>query len=121
MQYRDQGFSRNVIAKTQKVGRSSVSEVFRRTDHFNLSYEDLKELTENEVYRKFFPERYQSEGLYTLPNYEKVHKVLQGVGVTLKLLWQEYVDKCKDTDGIAVGYTKFCEDYQKYIDQLLIY
>lgn len=52
MQYRDQGFSRNVIAKTQKVGRSSVSEVFRRGDHFNLSYEDLKELTESQLQKR---------------------------------------------------------------------
>ncbi|SFK44053.1 hypothetical protein SAMN04488569_105217, partial [Marinilactibacillus piezotolerans] len=37
MQYRDQGFSRNMIAKTQKVGRSSVSDVFQRADRFNLS------------------------------------------------------------------------------------
>lgn len=57
MQYRDQGFSRNMIAKTQKVGRSSVSEVFKRADELNLSYEDVKELSDNEVYRKFFPGR----------------------------------------------------------------
>src|SRR5699024_7458206 len=112
MQYRDQGFSRNMIAKTQKVGRSSVSEVFKRADELKLTYEDIKELPDNEVYRKFFPERHQSEVLYTLPDYEKIHKELQRVGVTLKLLWQEYVDRCKDTNGIPVGYTKFCEDYQ---------
>ncbi|MBZ6527255.1 hypothetical protein HYQ40_05640 [Aerococcaceae bacterium DSM 111021] len=57
MQCRDQGFSRNMIAKTQKVGRSSVSEVFKRADELNLSYEDVKELSDNEVYRKFFPGR----------------------------------------------------------------
>lgn len=117
MQYRDQGFSRNMIAKTQKVGRSSVSEVFKRADELKLTYEDIEELSDNEVYRKFFPERHQSEVLYTLPDYEKIHKELQGVGVTLKLLWQEYVDHCKDTNGIPVGYTKFCEDYQRHIDQ----
>lgn len=117
MQYRDQGFSRNMIAKTQKVGRSSVSEVFKRADKLKLTYEDIEELSDNEVYRKFFPERHQSEVLYTLPDYEKIHKELQGVGVTLKLLWQEYVDLCKDTNGIPVGYTKFCEDYQRHIDQ----
>ncbi|API88049.1 integrase [Marinilactibacillus sp. 15R] len=117
IQYRDQGFSRNMIAKTQKVGRSSVSDVFKRADELNLSYEDIKELSDKEAYRLFFPERYQSEVLYTLPEYDKIHKELQSVGVTLKLLWQEYVDQCNDTNGIAVGYTKFCEDYQKHIDQ----
>lgn len=117
MQYRDQRFSRNMIAKTQKVGRSSVSDVFQKADRFNLSCEDIKELSKNEVCRKFFPERHQSEVLYSLPNYENIHKELQGVGVTLKLLWQKYVDRCKKADGIAVGYTKFCEDYQKHIDR----
>lgn len=117
MQYRDQGLSRNMIAKTQKTGRSSVSEVFKRADQLSISYEDIKELSDNEVYRKLFPERHQSEVLYTLPDYEKVHQELQGVGVTLKLMWQEYIDECKTTNGIAVGYTKFCEDYQKHIDQ----
>ncbi|MFL2095832.1 hypothetical protein [Marinilactibacillus psychrotolerans] len=32
IQYRDQGFSRNMIAKTQKIGRSSVSDDFKRAD-----------------------------------------------------------------------------------------
>lgn len=29
MKYRDQGLSRNMIAKTKKVGKSSVSAVFK--------------------------------------------------------------------------------------------
>ena len=47
----------NMIAKTQKVGRSSVSEVFKWADELKLTYEDIEELSDNEVYRKFFPER----------------------------------------------------------------
>lgn len=117
MKYRDQGISRNMIAKTQKVGRSSVSEVFTRADQLRLSYDKIKALSDNEIYRTFFPDRHQSEILYTFPDYEKVHKELQGVGVTLKLLWQEYVDRCKQANDIAVGYTKFCEEYQKHIDK----
>ncbi|MGI6362174.1 MAG: IS21 family transposase [Bacillota bacterium] len=117
LQYREQGLSRNAIAQTQKVGRSSVSDVFRRADELNLSYTDVAALTDQEVYRRIFPERHQSEDLYTQPDYEKIQKDLQGTGVTLKLLWQEYIDHCKQTGGIAVGYTKFCQDYQRYIDQ----
>lgn len=117
MKYRDQGLSRNMIASTQRVGRSSVSEVFQRADELKISYADIAPLSDEEVYRKFFPERYQSEVLYALPDYEQVHKELQGVGVTLKLLWQEYVTRCKESNGMAVGYSKFCEDYQKHIDK----
>lgn len=117
MHYRDQGFSRSMIAKTQKVSRGSVREVFNRAEQLSLSYEDVKDKSEMESYRIFFPERYQSEILYKLPDYEAVHTELQKVGVTLKLLWQEYVDGCQTAQTIPVGYTKFCQDYQKYTDQ----
>lgn len=117
MKYRDQGLSRNMIAKTQKVGKSSVSEVFKRAEELQLNYEDIESLSDIEVYRQFFPERYQSEVLYDSPNYEAIHKELQRVGVTLKILWQEYVDICREKESIAVGYSKFCDDYQKYIAQ----
>ncbi len=117
LQYRDQGFSRNAIAQTQKVGRSSVSDVFRRADALNLTYAAVEARTDQEVYRLLFPQRHQSEVLYVLPDYETIHEELQGVGVTLKLLWQEYLGRCKDASGIAVGYTKFCEDYQKHVDR----
>jgi hypothetical protein len=36
-------------------------------------------------------------------------------GVTLKLLWHEYKDSVKD--GVPVGYSKFCDDYAKYVEQ----
>lgn len=117
MLYRDQGLSRNMIAKSQNVSRNSVSQVFQRASHLNISYQDIESMSDIEVYRYFFPERYQSEILYKLPNYEVIHKELQKVGVTLKLLWQEYTDSCRQTNEVAVGYTKFCEDYQKHIDQ----
>ena len=65
MKYRDQGLSRNMIAKTQKVGKSSVSEVFKRAEELQLSC-------------------------------DAIHKELQRVGVTLKILWQEYVDESSD-------------------------
>ena len=117
MHYRDQGFSRNMMATTQKVSRGSVREVFNRAEQLSISYEEIKDQSDVEVYRLFFPERYQSEILYLLPDYDDVHRELQRVGVTLKLLWQEYVDDCQIKQELPVGYTKFCQDYQKYIDK----
>ncbi|MRI80838.1 hypothetical protein GIY11_02190 [Aerococcaceae bacterium DSM 109653] len=72
-------------------------------------------LTDIEAYRCFFPERYQSKILYEYPKYDDIHKELQRVGVTLKILWQEYVDGCRKKESITVGYSKFWEDYQKHI------
>ena len=40
LEYRAMGLSRNLIAKAQKVGRSSVSDVFKRADDLGISYTD---------------------------------------------------------------------------------
>ncbi|WP_462421301.1 hypothetical protein [Salinicoccus sp. Marseille-QA3877] len=115
LEYRAMGLSRNLIAKTQKVGRSSVSDVFKRGEDLDLTYQDVADLSEMEVYKKVFPDRYQSETLYEAPEYAYIHKELKRVGVKLKLLWKEYQEKCQDKGTIAMGYTKFCQGYQEYI------
>lgn len=115
LEYRAMGLSRNLISKTKKVGRSSVSDVFKRADELGLTAEDVESLSEVEVYHKLFPERHQSETLYDVPEYAYIHKELKRVGVTLKLLWQEYKDQCQAKGTIAMGYTKFCEGYQAHI------
>ena len=46
LQYRDQGFSRHAIAQAQKVGRSSVSNVFRSADALNLTYAAVEARTD---------------------------------------------------------------------------
>lgn len=56
MLYRDQGLSRNMIAKSQNVSRNSVSQVFQRASHLNISYQDIESMSDIEVYRYFFPE-----------------------------------------------------------------
>lgn len=115
LEYRAMGLSRNLIAKTQKVGRSSVSDVFKRAEDMDLTYSDVVDLSETEVYQKLFPDRHQSETLYDTPDYAYMHKELKRVGVILKLLWKEYQEKCQTKGTISMGYTKFCQGYQDYI------
>lgn len=115
LEYRAMGLSRNLIAKTQRVGRSSVSDVLKRAEDMDLTYTDVVELSETEVYQKLFPDRHQSETLYDTSEYAYMHKELKRVGVTLKLLWKEYQDKCQAKGTISMGYTKFCRGYQEYI------
>ena len=49
------------------------------------------------------------------PDYDKVHQELSRTGVTLKLLWQEYTDRCLSEGKIPMGYTKFCEGYGNHV------
>jgi len=111
LELRSAHMSRNAIASTRQMSKNSVSDVFHISDHLSITFNDVKDMSEQEVYHMFYPDKHAIEKLYEDPNYEYVHKELKKVGVTLKILWFEYDDKCKGNNDIAMGYTKFCEGY----------
>jgi len=106
--------SRNQIASTRHMSKDSVSDVLRIADRHGIRFEDVKDIDDEAVYRMFYPDKHTVETMYKDPDYEYVHKELRRVGVTLKLLWQEYRDKCAKACEISMGYTKFCEGYSEY-------
>ena len=110
-----QGLSQNEIAKTRHISKHSVGDVLRIAGEKGLSFEDVEGMNDDALYQTFFPERMTSGQSYELPDYDYVHKELRRVGVTLKLLWQEYREQCLKNGTIPVGKTKFCDDYGKYV------
>lgn len=106
--------SQREICRTRKMSQHSVGDVVRRSKELGITYPDVHEKSETEVYSLFYPEKHVSDTLYAIPDYENVHKELKRTGVTLKLLWQEYKDTCKATDDLFMGYTRFCEGYSKH-------
>lgn len=115
LELRDAHMSRNGIASTRHMSRHSVSDVFHLADEMGITYKDVRFLDENEVYRMFFPDKHAVDNLYKDPDYEYIHRELRKTGVTLKLLWEEYKDKCLADDSIPMGYTKFCEGYGNHV------
>ena len=108
------GMSQNDIARTRHMSRSSISTVMKIAKEKNITYEGIKDINGDELYKMFFPEKLTTEDIYEIPDYEYVHNELKRVGVTLTLLWKEYQDKCHTNGTIPVGKTKFCDDYSKY-------
>ena len=94
MQLRAAGLSQSEIARTHHMSKTSVSEVFSIAQERQISYDALKEKSNEECYRLFFPDKHQEEQVYEKPDYEYVHRELSRTGVTLKLLWKEYRDHC---------------------------
>ena len=64
MQLRDAGLSRSTIASTRHISRHSVSDVFNIADARGISYCDVRDLEETEVYRLFYSEKHASETMY---------------------------------------------------------
>jgi transposase len=49
-----------------------------------------------------------------LPDYEYIDKEMMKSGVTVKLLWSEYCETCRQTRELPLMYSQFCFLYQKY-------
>lgn len=111
MQLRDQAMSRREIARTRRMSMESVCEVFKIADERGISWADVEPLSDDEAYRLFYPDRHVRESVYTEPDWAYVHAEMAKVGVNLRLLHDEYRDRCRRTGAVAMGYTKFCGDY----------
>ncbi len=109
--------SQREIIETRHISSKSITAVCRRAAELGVSFADLADKSDDEVYLLFFPYKFRKETVYAPVNYEYVHGELKKTGVTLKLLWHEYKDSAKD--GVPVGYTKFCDDYAKYVEPCL--
>lgn len=117
MELRANGLSQTTIARSRHMSKTSVNEVFRIAEEQHLSFDDLKLLSSEEIYRHFFPNKYGDDNIYTQPDYDYVHQELKKVGVTLKILWEEYRDQCHETAHPRVGYTKFCKGYHDKVER----
>ena len=52
-----------------------------------------------------------------MPDFEKVSKELTRSGVTLKLLWMEYCEECRQLGKHPFMYSQFCFHFQKFAEQ----
>lgn len=108
------GLSENKIAKACHVSKHSIKSVLDRCSDLEFDLEKTDEYSDDDLYRMFFPDKYESENFYSKPNYEYVHNELKKPGVTLHLIWEEY--KLSVPSGMyAYGYTTFCRGYAEYV------
>ncbi|TKW74822.1 MAG: IS21 family transposase, partial [Bradyrhizobium icense] len=114
LRLRAEGFTGRQIA-AQGMSRHSVAAVIDAADREGLSWDDVADLDEQAVYARLFPGRGEHVSVHAQPDWEQVHKELARVGVTLKLLHGEYVDDCRTAGTTAMGYDRFCKNYQQHV------
>lgn len=115
LQLRAEGLSGRAIAASQGMSRKSITAVLEAADASDISWDDIKDRDEGEVYALLFPGRGEHQSVFAQPDWERVHKELARVGVTLKLLHGEYADECASTGSPAMGYDRFCRTYQRHV------
>lgn len=116
LQLRSMGYSQRRIADTLKVSRNTVSMVFKASVEHPLSDEMLNALNGLELRQILFPEEFKIPTL-VMPDFDYLHKELLKNGVTLRLLWDEYVDTCRRSGKPPYMYSQFCKLYQDYVNK----
>ena len=109
-----QGISGRAIAASQGMSRHSISAVLQAAEAMGVSFEDVVEASDEDVYGLLFPGRGEHESIYVQPDWGRVHKELSRTGVTLKLLHGEYLDMCGEQNRLGMGYDRFCKSYEKW-------
>jgi transposase len=111
-----QGISQRSIALSCECSRNTVAKVIARAKELNIIWPLSPEQTDADLEKLFFPkESVQSQRRY--PDVEYIHKELMRSGVTLKLLWYEYCEECRQNNEIPLMYSQFCYHYQKYSEK----
>ena len=111
-----QGISQRRIAEQLKVSRNTVSRVKAQADANGLTKDLLETMDEPQVHELLFPQK-NDVIFYVQPDLEYIHKETKKAGVTVKLLWNEYVDQCKAINKPYYKYSFFCELYQNYVKE----
>ena len=85
--------SNRAIAGACNISNSTVGEYLRRAEAAGISW-PLEELSEDDLYQKLFgdPVPVPETKSKLLPDWEEVRKELRKKGVTLQLVWMEYIE-----------------------------
>lgn len=111
-----QGFSQRRIADSIKVSRNTIAKVLSAFEHYSDRVDSIDSLNDEEIHRLLFPEE-QLLPTLVLPDFDYVHKELLKSGVTLRLLWDEYVAECRDSHKPPYMYSQFCKLYQDHVNK----
>ncbi len=105
------GISERQVAQSCDMGRSTVADYLERATLAGLSWPLPEDLDDNALESKLFPpiEEIKRKS-YPTPNWEIVHQELKHKGVTLLLLWREYL--AQNPEGF--GYCTFTVKYREW-------
>ncbi len=106
--------SQRQIAVSVGHSRDTVSEFLAAAKAHNLTWPLEESVTNEQIEAILFPERHSSVSMYLEPDYPYIHSELAKRGVTLTLLWNEYVQKAESLGKKPYMTTQFGDKYRAW-------
>ncbi|WP_139415675.1 hypothetical protein [Agromyces laixinhei] len=88
--------------------------MFAAANTAGVGFGEVAELGVDEVRRLLLPDPSASVSDRAAPDFEYVHHELGRPSVTLLLLWNEYVARCRQTGEVPYQYSFFNEQYRRW-------
>lgn len=108
------GLTKRQIARSVSVARSTISEYIKKAEAAGIPWPLPDGLDDDALERLLFPLDCKPKDRSRLPDYGYIHTELKKKGVTLSLLWEEYL--AENPDGYR--YTQFCHYYHVFKGKL---
>lgn len=77
----------------------------------------VDERTDAELEALLFTEKQTPVSAHLMPDFEQLSKGLSHKGVTLKRLWMEYCEWCRQAGKQPFMYSQFCYHFQQYTEK----
>jgi len=104
------GMSMTAIGRSVGVSRQTVRSYLSGGKAFGLSYEQVKEMSAEELSKSFEKRRAGRRVKDANLDYQHLRRELSRKGVTLLLLWEEYLRE----HPTGYSYSQFCERYNQW-------
>lgn len=109
-----EGYSQRQIESSVHCSRHTVRDVLAAAKAHNLIWPLDESVTNEQIEAILFPERYSAVNMYLEPDYAYIHSELAKRGVTLMLLWNEYVQKAEALGKKPYMTTQFGDKYRAW-------
>ena len=104
--------SHEQIAAALGISKGVVSKYVGKAAAAGLDWNAIAPMSETALERHVVQGRLDRPSHYALPEYGRIHQELRRKGMTLMLLWEEYVGAHPEQP--TYRYSQFCERYRRY-------
>lgn len=110
-----EGVSQRGIADVLSCSRNTVASVLTAASAAGIGFDQVADLGSEEVRRLVLPDPPKTVSDRVAPDFEHVHREMARPSVTLLLLWNEYVARCRAEGGVPYRYSFFSEQYRRWV------
>lgn len=112
--------SQRKISTMVGSGRPVIKRTIDTAAQHKLTYKELSTWEAARINEFFGPKssnQNQRDAMYVMPDYSALSKSLAHPGVTMQLLWEEYVDTCRHHQRPYYRLTQFKKYFNEYLHQ----